>query len=115
MLRKSSLYSNHGYRLAYTRKQNYYLGVPLRSFSKLTPGESIGKKEPTLNIDKSRCLEALADLLFAYINKDADTPHGFEIDAVKAAIEILQGEYQGTKYTEAFFVRCERLITDNTI
>lgn len=58
-------------------------------------------------------LDAMADLLFAYINKDLDVPHVFEMDAVKAALEILKAEYQGTKYTEAFFIRCERIITDN--
>jgi len=33
--------------------------------------------------------EALADMLFAYTNKDADCPHGFEAKAVAKARELL--------------------------
>lgn len=32
----------------------------------------------------------IADLLFAYINKDEDFPHDFEIDAFEEALRFLQ-------------------------
>ena len=35
-------------------------------------------------------LKALEDMLFAYVNKDGEFPHGFEVEAVEQAEEILQ-------------------------
>lgn len=36
-----------------------------------------------------RLKTALENMAFAYTNKDEDTPHDFEISALKTAIEIL--------------------------
>jgi hypothetical protein len=49
----------------------------------------------------------LADLLFAYKNKDADNPHPFEIEAVNNTVELLLEEYSGQKYTDGFFMSCK--------
>lgn len=62
-----------------------------------------------------RHLEALADLLFAYINKDDDDSYDLEITAVSQAVQILLEEYTGDKYTEAFFLRCQRILLDRSI
>lgn len=45
----------------------------------------------------------LADLLFAYVNKDEDLPHQFEIDAVEQAVKHLNKNYKGNKYSSEFF------------
>lgn len=45
----------------------------------------------------------LADLLFAYVNKDEDLPHDFELDAVKKTVNYLLKNYQGSKYSDEFF------------
>lgn len=56
-------------------------------------------------------INALADMLFAYTNKDEDFPHDFEIKTINETIATLKMEYKGSKYTEAFFekVRLEEL------
>ena len=43
--------------------------------------------------DITRLRKALANMRFAYINKDGDFPHGFEKEAMKEANEII-GELQ---------------------
>lgn len=45
---------------------------------------------PALLKDNKRLRDALKDMLFAYVNKDGDCPHQFEIDAVKEAEELLK-------------------------
>ncbi len=45
----------------------------------------------------------LAELLFAYKNKDENMPHNFEIDAVISACEFLLEHYKGNKYSKDFF------------
>lgn len=49
--------------------------------------------------------ELLADLLFAYVNKDDESPHTFELEAVKNAVDYLLKNYRGRKYTKDFFLR----------
>lgn len=38
---------------------------------------------------RAKMMRAIEDMLFAYHNKDADFPHGFEIEAVAEAEKIL--------------------------
>ena len=57
-------------------------------------------------MDKDRYLELLADMLFAYENKDEDCPHNFEVIAVKNSVNLLLKEYTGTKYSPKFFTGC---------
>lgn len=47
--------------------------------------------------------QILANLLFAYHNKDADIPHHFEQEAIQEAVEYLQTHYEGSTYTKGFF------------
>lgn len=47
-------------------------------------------------------INLLADLLFAYVNKDSDDPHDFEIEAVSETCKTLLREYSGGKYTDHF-------------
>lgn len=58
--------------------------------------------------DKNTILiNMIADLMFAYVNKDEDAPHDFEIEAVNRAVELLKREYKGEKYTQEFFNACK--------
>lgn len=52
-------------------------------------------------------INMIADLVFAYKNKDEDCPHDFEIKAVNNAIELLEIEYKGEIYTKKFFEECK--------
>lgn len=52
---------------------------------------------------EKKTIEALANLLFAYANKDEDFPHAFEVKAVEEAVNILKTEYKGDRYSLAFF------------
>ncbi|MBL4952076.1 hypothetical protein JK635_07615 [Neobacillus sp. YIM B02564] len=45
----------------------------------------------------------LADLLFAYINKDEDFPHDFEVKAVENAVDFLEKHYTENKYNLKLF------------
>lgn len=49
------------------------------------------------------CADIVAELLFAYVNKDEDIPHTFEIHAVEDAVKFLKENYQGEKYTHEWF------------
>lgn len=49
------------------------------------------------------CADVIAELLFAYVNKDEDIPHTFEIHAVEEAVMFLKEHYQGEKYTQEWF------------
>lgn len=62
-------------------------------------------------VNQTYC-EVLADLLFAYVNKDDDFPHDFEVDAVKNAVQYLLENYQGDTYTKDFFMRAREDILD---
>jgi hypothetical protein len=57
-------------------------------------------------MNKTLLLCLLSDLLFAYVNKDEDNPHDFEINAVNQAVDVLLKEYPGTKYSKKFFQDC---------
>jgi hypothetical protein len=50
---------------------------------------------------RKQLIKLLADLLFAYVNKDEDVPHSFEVEAVTKACEFLLGEK--TEYGEWFY------------
>lgn len=52
-----------------------------------------------------RCAEIVADLLFAYVNKDEGFPHAFEVRAVEQAVEFLKKHYKGEKFTNEWFER----------
>lgn len=47
--------------------------------------------------------DIIADLLFAFINQDADCPHDFEIQAVEKAVEYLRNHHQPEKYGPQLF------------
>jgi hypothetical protein len=53
--------------------------------------------------EKERASNLIADLLFAFINKDADCPHDFEIKAFEEAILYLQEHDQSSKYSPDLF------------
>ena len=50
-----------------------------------------------------KCAEVMAELLFAYVNKDEDFPHQFEIEAVENAVSFLKENYKGKKFTDEWF------------
>jgi hypothetical protein len=54
--------------------------------------------------------QIIADLLFAYINKDEDNPHAFEVETVEKAVAYLEVEYNGETYNKEFFQRCKELV-----
>lgn len=54
-------------------------------------------------MNEDKLLELLADLLFAYVNKDVYFPHDFEVEAVNNAADLLLAEYESDKYMKAFF------------
>lgn len=65
----------------------------------MTNGNGLSKREKIMipaNI--------MAELLFAYENKDEDSPHDFELIAVKNAVKYLTNHYCGEKYSNAFFI-----------
>jgi hypothetical protein len=47
--------------------------------------------------------ELIADLMFAYINKDEDLPHAFEIEAMEECLLYLQEHYESNKYSLKMF------------
>lgn len=49
--------------------------------------------------------QAIKDLLFAYLNKDGDSPHYFEIEAVRNALPFVKG-----RVDESLYKRYEELI-----
>lgn len=51
---------------------------------------------------RKQLIELLADLLFAYVNKNEEMPHDFEFDAVIPTCELLLREYHLGKYTDHF-------------
>ncbi|MDQ0091646.1 hypothetical protein J2T12_005086 [Paenibacillus anaericanus] len=65
------------------------LGDPLPT---IKPGD---KDEATANV--------IADLLFAFINKDAHCPHDFEIKAFEDALNVLCKHYDRIKYQPKLF------------
>ena len=48
-------------------------------------------------------VKLLADLLFAYVYKNEESPHDYEIEAVANTCELLLREYDSSKYTDFFF------------
>jgi hypothetical protein len=56
-----------------------------------------------LEAEKERASNLIADLLFAFINKDADCPHDFEIKAFEETILYLQEHDQSSKYSPDLF------------
>lgn len=45
----------------------------------------------------------LGDLMFAYINKDEDFPHDFEVKAFEEALCFLKEHYLNDKYNMTIF------------
>jgi len=58
-------------------------------------------KRPT----RKELINLLADLLYAYTNKDGETPHDFEVKAVRSTCRVLWREYDGGKYTDHYINR----------
>jgi hypothetical protein len=61
-------------------------------------------------ISQEKIIEAMADLLFAYMNKDEDFPHSFEVEAVSKAADILMKEYKGNQYSKEFFQKSKEMM-----
>jgi hypothetical protein len=57
-----------------------------------------------LEAEKERASNLIADLLFAFINKDADCPHDFEIKAFEDALTVLRPHFEQLKYHPKLFV-----------
>jgi hypothetical protein len=55
------------------------------------------------HMGKKELLNLLADMVFAYTNKDDENPHDFETNTIIRTCELLKKEYMGTKYTDHFF------------
>lgn len=53
--------------------------------------------------EKEDVTKLLADLLFAYINKDSHVPDSSEMEAVENAVAYLEKEYKGSLYSPEFF------------
>lgn len=47
--------------------------------------------------------EVIADLFFAYMGKDEDFPHQFEIKALEESLYYLQEHYKGNRYNLKMF------------
>lgn len=54
--------------------------------------------------------ELLADMVFAYANKDNEMPHDFEIKTLNKACDYLDKNYIGNKYSEDFFKKVKKEI-----
>lgn len=54
--------------------------------------------------EKERSTNLIADLLFAFINKDEDCPHDFEIKAFEDALAVLRPHFDQNKYHPKLFV-----------
>lgn len=54
-----------------------------------------------MELDKSA--KIIADLMFAFINKDEDFPHGFEVKAFEEGLLFLQEHYSENKYNLKVF------------
>lgn len=54
----------------------------------------------------------MADLMFAYINKDIDCPHDFEVKAFEEAVYFLQEFYTDNIYTVGMFEEALNQIND---
>lgn len=52
--------------------------------------------------------ELLADMVFAYINKDDEMPHDFEIVTINKACNFLLENYKGNKYSKQFFENAKK-------
>lgn len=48
--------------------------------------------------EQRKTAKIIADLFFAYINKDEEKPHDFELQALEEALYYLQEHYHGDKY-----------------
>lgn len=55
-------------------------------------------------------VDLLSDLLFAYINKDEDVPYEFEVAVINETADYFKEQYSGTRYNEAFFELCQKII-----
>jgi hypothetical protein len=55
-----------------------------------------------LAAEKEHATNLIADLLFSYINKDAECPHDFEVKALEDAISYIQ-EHGQSKYSLELF------------
>lgn len=54
--------------------------------------------------EKEHATNLIADLLFAYINKDENHPHDFEIKAFEDAITVLRPHFEHINYHPKLFV-----------
>lgn len=59
--------------------------------------------------------EVLADLLFAYINKDDEFPHDFEYIAVEKTVKILLENKDFSKYSESFLKKSLKEIKEKAL
>ncbi|WP_411552215.1 hypothetical protein [Paenibacillus lautus] len=75
----------------------YWLG----QYAEASNEVSFWKGEATA--EKERATNLIADLLFAYINKDEIHPHDFEIQAFEHALIYLRENYQSSKYDPKLF------------
>lgn len=57
----------------------------------------------SLRISSNKSSNIIAELMFAFINKDEDFPHSFEIEAFEEALIYLQEHYQGEKFNLRVF------------
>ena len=52
---------------------------------------------------RKQLLKLLADMLFSYVNKDEDVPHGLEVEAVTKTCELLLKERADGTYGPRFY------------
>jgi hypothetical protein len=52
--------------------------------------------------------DLLADMVFAYANKDKEMPHDFEIDTLNETCDYLDKNYIGNKYSQDFFKKVKK-------
>lgn len=54
-------------------------------------------------MDNEKASKIIAELMFAYINKDEDIPHSFEIKAFEKGLYYLQENYMDNKHSIGWF------------
>lgn len=81
-------------------KPNFYFKVK-ESEIRAEPIEKFELSYPSKRLKEASNI--MADLMFAYVNKDGDSPHQFEIEAMEHGLYFLQEFYNDGKYTTKFF------------
>jgi hypothetical protein len=64
-------------------------------------------------MNDKKALQIIADLFFAYMGKDEEFPHQFEIKALEEALYYLDEHYEGNEYNLRRFEDFINKLIDN--